>query len=350
MQIEVVRVSFTLNKAFLISLELCRQFACILVSLQKCKIYLLLLLSDMIKSLRNDYFLGYFYVLISVVGFSIKSIFIKLAYNYNVPPVTLLTLRMCLSIPLFVLIILFIGTCSKTKPGIANRVVLKLIIIASLCYYLTTLTDMYGLFYTSVMVERMVLFTFPCFVVLLSIFLFKKPYSKMVIIPFGISYAGLAIYFFAMSKVVHGSSNDFVGVLLIFGSAIFYAIYFIVCEKALKNTNPILFNSWAMLFAGFYALIQYFSNYNHITVLLEQAWQVYMLALFMSIFSTVIPSIFMVLGMKRVGVIPSALMNNLGPIITLVMSMTILGDSVSYMELIGVLLVILGVYSFRRFK
>ncbi|WP_440616048.1 DMT family transporter [Cysteiniphilum sp. 6C5] len=304
----------------------------------------------MIKLLKNEYLPGYFYVLISVVGFSIKSIFIKLAYSYNVQPVTLLTLRMCLSIPLFMLVILFIGFYSKIKLGETKLVSLKLIIIASLCYYLTTLTDMYGLFYVSVMVERMILFTFPCFVVFFSIMFFKKTYSKMVITPFAISYSGLAIYFFANSGVGDGMSNDLVGVLLIFGSAIFYAVYFIVCEKSLKKTNPILFNSWSMLFAGFYALMQYFSSYNQVGLLLEQTWQVYILALFMAVFSTVIPSIFMVLGMKRIGVVPSALMNNLGPIITLVISVVILDDSISYMELIGILLVIFGIYSFRRFK
>ena len=51
--------------------------------------------------------IGVALVLVASVGFSTRGVLIKLAYPYGVDPVTLLTLRMLLSLPLFALLALF---------------------------------------------------------------------------------------------------------------------------------------------------------------------------------------------------------------------------------------------------
>ena len=44
---------------------------------------------------------GYFLVIMSAVGFSFKSVLVKIAYGYGVDPMTLMIMRMFIALPFF---------------------------------------------------------------------------------------------------------------------------------------------------------------------------------------------------------------------------------------------------------
>src|SRR5690606_18659038 len=118
----------------------------------------------------------------------IKSIFIKLAYAYNIDTIPLLTLRMLLSAPFYLAILIYI---SKNKyfesPSISSNFYI-LLFLCSVGYYAASITDMFSLEYISVGLERIILFTFPLFALLFSILILKKKYKPKVIIPFAICF------------------------------------------------------------------------------------------------------------------------------------------------------------------
>lgn len=70
----------------------------------------------------------------------------------------------------------------------------------------------------------------------------------------------------------------------------------------------------------------------------------------MALFSTVFPSFFMMYGVKKLGASKSAIFNNIGPFITLYLGYLILNESITFSDIIGALLVIVGVFSLRRFN
>ena len=142
------------------------------------------------KSIKlNDAFLGYLFVILSVVGFSIKSIFIKFAYLYHIQTMPLLTLRMLFSAPFYLLFLLFFSKARETKiVKKTNAQSLFMLILAAIFYYLSSFFDMSGLNYISVALERIILFIFPTFVVIFSMIFLKKEYSIKFFIPFAICY------------------------------------------------------------------------------------------------------------------------------------------------------------------
>jgi drug/metabolite transporter (DMT)-like permease len=116
-------------------------------------------------------------IIISLIGticFSVKAIFVKLAYrDAQVDAVTLLALRMLFSAPFFLTTALF----SSSKTGNVKFTGKQWIYIATigcLGYYVSSLFDFVGLKYVSAGIERLILFTYPTMVLLMSSLIFKE--------------------------------------------------------------------------------------------------------------------------------------------------------------------------------
>lgn len=291
---------------------------------------------------------NYTLLLIGVFGFSLKSIFIKLAYLYQIDTVPLLVLRMLFSVPFYIAILIYLGISHKNKNpnGIFYYI---LLLLCSMGYYIASVTDMYSLEFISVGLERIVLFTFPIFALLLSIVILRKKFSYKVLIPFLICFIGIIITF------VFGTTDNsdihllVIGSILALISAIAYALYFVLSEKAISKKSPIQFNCLLMLIACVFSIFQYLLEYSPSTIFVMDK-QLYIIAVCMAIFSTVLPSFLIMYSIKKISASTTALFNNLGPFLTVYLGYIILGESVTIGELIGFTLVILGVLSLRRFK
>jgi uncharacterized membrane protein len=103
-------------------------------------------LSSLYRRCLND---GRLFAVLSAAGFSLKAIFVKLAYAAGpVDAITLLTLRMGLALPLFLWLVWLSRGQAITRLGGAD--VLRILLLGMLGYYLSSLFDFYGLEYISV--------------------------------------------------------------------------------------------------------------------------------------------------------------------------------------------------------
>ena len=291
---------------------------------------------------------GYTLLLIGVFGFSLKSIFIKLAYLYQIDTVPLLALRMLFSAPFYIAILIYLGL-GKKNNDINHISYYVLLLLCSIAYYAASITDMYSLEYISVGLERIVLFTFPIFALLFSIVILRKKFSSKVLIPFLVCFIGIMITF--IFSVTDGSNVHLLvtGSILALISAITYALYFVLSEKAISKKSSIQFNCLFMLIACAFAILQYLSECPFNTIFIQNK-QVYLIAFLMSLFSTVLPSFLIMYSIKKLSASTTALFNNLGPFLTVYLGYIVLGESVTIGELMGFTLVILGVISLRKFK
>ncbi len=142
---------------------------------------------------------------LGAILFSGKAIVIKLAYHHPVDASTLLAMRMLLSIPFFVAALWW----SDRKAQNANRegrtsphteplqaADYGLIIMAGLLgYYAASLLDFMGLQYISAGLERLILFTYPSIVLLITSVMKRHWPGWWAIVSMGISYAGLMMVY-----------------------------------------------------------------------------------------------------------------------------------------------------------
>ena len=122
---------------------------------------------------------GFLISLTGAILFSTKAIFVKLAFkSTGVDAVTLLSLRMLFSLP-FYLFAAWLGSRKEGKTQLSSKEWLWIILLGILGYYLSSLFDFIGLQYVSAGLERLILFLYPTFAVLINTFFFKSRLSKI---------------------------------------------------------------------------------------------------------------------------------------------------------------------------
>src|SRR5687768_3327759 len=117
---------------------------------------------------------GLFFTLAGAIMFSTKAIMVKLAFAHTpIDALTLLTLRMIFSLPFF-LAAAFFASNTKDNVRMNRRQWMWVIALGLFGYYLSSLFDFIGLQYISAGLERLILFLYPTFAVLINAFLFKQ--------------------------------------------------------------------------------------------------------------------------------------------------------------------------------
>lgn len=287
-------------------------------------------------SKQADFSVGIIFVVISALGFSIKSIFFKLTFLENPNPILILALRMAFSLPFFLAGIYF----QKEKLKIERTIYFQILILGILGYYFASIFDFYGLEYISAGVERVILFTYPTIVVLLNFIIYRKPFNKKEILALILTYGGILSIF--MGGDFFLDKYKLYGVIWVFLCAISYAGYLVGSGKLIPLVGASLYTSLAMSVAAVSVLVHYCIQFP-VLDLFNQSIKIYILSFSMAIFSTVIPVFLLSQGIIRIGSQKTAIISSLGPVSTLYLANIFLGEVVSSTEIIGTLVLISGV-------
>ncbi len=281
---------------------------------------------------------GILLVLLSAVLFSTKSIFVKLAYREAVDPVTLLTFRMLLSLPFF-LAMAWLAEKREAPLTLHRGDWLKLFALGFGGYYMAALLDFTGLQYISAGLERLVLFLYPTITVLITVFVLKRPASRLTWLAVAICYAGMALV--VWQDVRHPSSHLGWGMALVFASALAYAIYLVGSGEMIQRTGANRFTGIVLSFACL-SCVAHFLLVNPLTALLVSP-RVFALGLTLAIVCTVLPATLLTNGIRRIGASQAALIGAVGPVSTLYLGYAVLGETLTALQGLGTVLVLGGV-------
>jgi len=290
--------------------------------------------------------LGYAFAVAGAILFSTKGIFIKLAYGQGVPTETLLALRMVVALPFYLVILV---TLLRREPEIRRALTPKVVIasmaVGMLGYYLSSYLDFLGLNFVSAQYERLVLFTYPFFVLIFGVWLFGERMVWRVVPAMLISYAGLLVIF--GWNLATDPDGLVVGTLLVLGSAITFALYQHLAKRQMVKIGSGLFTCIGMSTAAICALLQN-SALNGVGSYLELSSQVWIYGLCLGILGTVLPSFLMNAGISRIGARATSSTAAFGPIVTIVIAVIVLSEPFTIFHAIGTALVLLGSIVFTR--
>ncbi len=76
----------------------------------------------------------------------------------------------------------------------------------------------------------------------------------------------------------------------------------------------------------------------------------YLYGFLMAIFATVLPSYMVAEGIKRIGSGNSAIVSSIGPVSTLILAYFMLGETFSIEQIIGTIMILIGVYIIGKFN
>ena len=287
----------------------------------------------------NPQITGIVLVIIAAIGFSTKSVVIKLAYEYQIDAISLLALRMGFSAPFFLAMALFYKK-EPIKSNLKAAIYIRFFFVGLAGYYLASFFDFKGLQYISAGVERLILFTYPTLVILLAWPLLKRKPGKIQLLALLLVYLGIAFVVFG-DVSIPDPSKLFTGSLWVFMSALCFALYLIGNESLIPLFGAIRFTSWSMLIASIAVFIH--AGIQSGLALFEFPWQIYAYAIVIALISTLIPSYLFSAGIKRIGASTTAIVGSIGPVSTLVLAYFVLEERISEIQLIGTVIVLAGV-------
>jgi drug/metabolite transporter (DMT)-like permease len=277
--------------------------------------------------------------------FSMKAIFVKLAYIYHVDAVTLLALRMLLCLPV---LLISAWWSSRNHPHRMTRQDwLAVVFLGAVGYYLSSLLDFEGLRFITAGLERLILFLYPTIVAVISVFLFKKPIGRTGVVALVLSYVGIGV---ATIETVHTTGDVHAvvtGGTLIFLCTITYAIYIAGSGQIVGTIGATRFAALATLVAAICVLVQFaFQNPAH--ALVTQPWQVYMHAGGMAVISTILPIFMTSKAIQMIGAAKVSMIGAVGPIATIFFGWLFLSEDVTLLQMVGAAPVLAGVIVVAR--
>lgn len=280
---------------------------------------------------KNSSLIGYALAIISAVTFSAKGIFAKMLYAYGVDPVSLLALRFLIALPLFWLMV---WAFPSARPS--RRDTLILILSGCLGLYAAALADFYGLVYISAILERIILYTYPAMVVVLSAFFFKEKIGGKAWLAIGVIYAGLALTLKVWSA---GFTADILGAGLILVSAVIYSASYIITESLGKRVSGVRMSAYTVT-AATGAFVGTWVIKGVDTPSQPEAW---MILVVLAVVSTFVPVLTLTMGIKMIGAGRAAIVAFAGPISTAVLAWFMLGETLDAHQILGMVIVLAGI-------
>jgi len=288
---------------------------------------------------QTYYWTGALLVFGSAFCFALKGIFIKMAYQYGIDTISLLTLRMVFSAPIFGFVAFRLSK-QATNVGLKYPQWLWVAMLGIWGYYVSSYFNFLGFNYITAGMERVLLFTYPTFVVLINALLGKRKINAIQIVALLLTYAGILVAF--LQNINSAQQKDlFWGAFWVVLSGFTYALYLIGSDGIIPKVGPQKFTAYAMLAASA-ATVLHCAIANGLD-LFHFVPQVYWIGIAMAIFVTAIPTFMLSEGIKRLGSSNASIINSIGPVFTIVLATTILGEAISGGQVVGTFLVLLGV-------
>lgn len=290
---------------------------------------------------------GMLLVGLSALLFACKGTVIKFLYGQGATVAEVMLLRMVFSLPVYGWVAAV--HIRREYHGVSSQQLMGVAAIGIAGYYVASYLDLLGLQTVSAGLERVILYTYPVFVMLLSALLWRRAIAVPLLLCAVVIYAGLCLVFYADIRLQPTVSLAATGkgAFFVLLSAISFAVYVIGSEHYLRSFSSALFTALAMMAAGVVMVLHY-SFAGSFVRLLQLPMDVYGWCAVTALVFTVLPSFMMSAGVRQIGSAKAGAIGMIGPVATVLVAGLVLGESVSALQLAGLALVMLGVHRLHR--
>lgn len=290
-------------------------------------------------SSRSDPRIGYLLVAVSALGFSTKSVLVKLAFGYGVDPLTFMLMRLYVGLPLF-----FAALFWKEGPAafrmqareLGHFALVGLVGLGGAVYF-----SFAAIFELTAATATLLVYTYPALTILLTYLLYRK-ISAAQIVAVVVTFAGLAL----VLRVGRADLATFswIGFACGLASALCFASYNIMSERIMRKVSPLRLSAFTVgivtiVFAAFFGAREY-----------PREPAVWGLAALLGSFSGFLSFLAFMYGVRILGAGRTAILNSVGPLFTLFWAFLFLGELLDGLQLFGGAAVVAGVLALRLKK
>ena len=280
--------------------------------------------------------------IVGAVAFSGKAIIVKLAYRHGIDAISLITQRMAVALPFFLLMVWWSG---RGRPALAWRDRAWVGLLGFLGYYLASLLDFLGLQYVSASLERLILYLSPAVVLLLSRLLLGQRTHRRQWLAMALAYAGLMLVFGHELRLE--GPQVWLGGALVGASTVSYALYLLYSGQVVRRIGALRLTGWASSVACGQCLLQ-FAWLRPLASLVDWPAAVGWLSLLNGTVCTVLPVWLVMRAVEAIGPSRTAQYGMVGPVSTLALGVLVLGEPFTPWVAAGSLCVLAGVTLLAR--
>lgn len=182
-----------------------------------------------------------------------------------------------------------------------------------------------------------ILFIYPVIVTIISTTIFKEKITKTTIFAMFLALCGI----FTLNNGISGDLNP-IGITFVFMSALSYAIYIVLVKnlKPIKHVKQDKLSFYIMLLG----LTVFIFNLKFCTELQPITdWKVLIFAIALALFPTIISLETINIAIRLIGSTTTAILGALEPLTAIFFGVLLFNESLSIRDIIGILLIILGV-------
>jgi len=271
-------------------------------------------------------------VLLSALGFGSLAIFAKIAYASGITPTMLLTLRFALAVALLAPLVCIKRLRLPRGRALAGFALMGALYTAqSQCYFTALMHASSGL-------VGLLLYVYPVLVTMLAVALGWERLDWRTALLLVLAIAGMGVM---LGGNLQGTP---LGITLGLLAAGVYAVYIVIGGRLTQGTDPLAATLVVMVAAalgnGTLALAA--------GAELPSGMNTWLAIGAIALFSTVIAIACFLIGIKYIGAAQASIISTLEPVITLLLGVALLGESVSMEQLIGGAMVLAAVVMLAR--
>ncbi|HET6599196.1 MAG TPA: DMT family transporter [Burkholderiaceae bacterium] len=292
---------------------------------------------------RRAVWSGLILATVGAIAFSGKAIIVKLAYRYGVDAVTLIMYRMLFALPLFLGLSWWAG---RGRPPLTRHDWKVVLGLGFSGYYLASFLDFAGLAYVTASFERLILYLNPTLVLALGVLLFGHRVTRKQVLALAVSYCGVLLVF-GHEATLEGT-NLVLGTVLVFASAISYAVYLVYSGEEVKRLGALRLTGLATTVACVLCIAQFvvLRPMSALAVAPEVIW----LSILNATLCTFVPVLMVMMAIERIGAAVVAQTGMVGPLSTILLSVLILGEPFTAWIAGGTVLVLTGIWLLTKWR
>lgn len=180
------------------------------------------------------------------------------------------------------------------------------------------------------------LFVYPIFIALILLFFYKERVKKLVWLAMLVTLGGVYVLSVEDSLL----NINVLGLITVFGAALFYALYIISVNKSKLEISGWKMTFYSLLITSIYYLVKT-QIFGESLVLPDKA-AFYNFALF-ALVTTVISTTALVYAVKYIGSTPTAIMGAMEPVVAVLVSVYLFDELMTPALVLGVILILTGV-------
>jgi drug/metabolite transporter (DMT)-like permease len=297
--------------------------------------------SDSTAERSRSLTVGLTLAIVGAVGFAAKGVVVKLAYEHGADATTLVAYRMIFALPFF--LVLAWWSSRDAKP-LARKDWIAITVMGFFGGYLTSVLDFAGLQYVTASLERLIVYLTPTLVLAFEVLYFKRAFRWKQGISLAVSYLGVFMVL-APEAALEGSDVS-LGALLVFGSAVTYAIYLTYSGQYVGRVGAIRLASLATSLACTLCIAHFFALKPPTALIVNSS--VLWLSFINGTVCTFLPVVLTMLAISRIGASTAAQCGMAGPASTIALSWVFLGEQLTAWLLFGTAFVVFGIWMLAR--